>query len=72
VSKIFEKDGQKGMYGSPEFRVKQNEAMDILTGNLPWTDETREECLKIARGEKTSTESINEYLKKIGIDYTVE
>lgn len=63
---LFRKPGQIGMYGSPEFRVTQNEAMDVLTGNKSWTEETKRDCLRIAKGETTADEVIDAFLKSEG------
>ena len=71
MSKIFEKDGQIGMYGSPEFLVKYAEAIDVLTGNGHWTEEDKAYALKNFKGEMTSDEIIKERLEKLGINYEV-
>ena len=68
---LFRKPGQSGAYGSPEFLAKQAEAIDVLTGNGPWSDEDRVYAFKHFRNEMSSDEIIKERLSKLGIKYEV-
>lgn len=65
------KDKAFKVCGTPEFLVRQAEAMDILTGNSEWTEDERNDALKYFNGEVSSDEVVKKQLKKVGVNCEV-